>query len=256
MVRVLILLLCMVPLSGLTREAPQEVHGALTVNAHQAKRLHELGAMFVDIRPMREWTWGHVQGALHLDLATGFGILASQNMPRSVPLVIYCDSEICPSSAQAARMAVAWDIARSSISATAISPGSWKISRRRKAATTPTPRSALWCVEQRWQRGGRRLRIDVSRALALEIPSEGDDLRDYAIQFRRDLVAQLQAREQLDQLGVFVDRHLVFAGDRQNHLRQFVVALGAQGWGMPAIVTEGNRLAWLLVVHAVSSTKR
>ena len=108
MVRVLILLLCMAPLSGLAQEAPQAVHGALTVNAHQAKRLHELGAMFVDIRPMREWTWGHVQGALHLDLDTGFGILASQNMPRRVPLVIYCYSEICPGSAQAARMAVAW----------------------------------------------------------------------------------------------------------------------------------------------------
>lgn len=108
MMRMLALLLCLAPLSGVAQEAPSEVSGALTVNAYQARRLHEVGAVFVDVRSPREWSWGHVQGAVHLELATRFGTLADSQLPRAVPLVIYCDSDLCPGSAQAARMAVGW----------------------------------------------------------------------------------------------------------------------------------------------------
>lgn len=106
--RFLVLLLVVVPLGLSAREAPSAVDGALTVNVFQAKRLHELGALFVDVRAGREWSWGHVEGAVHFDLADEFGTLASRQWSRELPLVLYCDSAICPHSAQAARMAVAW----------------------------------------------------------------------------------------------------------------------------------------------------
>ena len=95
----LILLLFMVSLGAQAVEAPDDVDGAMTVNVFQAKRLHELGAVFIDVRADREWLWGHVEGAVHFDLASDFVSLAGAEWPRELPLVIYCDSEICPRSA-------------------------------------------------------------------------------------------------------------------------------------------------------------
>ncbi|KZX64586.1 MAG: rhodanese-like domain-containing protein [Pseudomonas sp.] len=110
---VLVFLLLMASLGTVHAvEAPDEVDGAMTINVFQAKRLHELGAVFIDVRSDREWLWGHVEGAVHFDLASDFVSLAGTEWPRELPLVIYCDSEICPRSAEAARMAVAWGYQR------------------------------------------------------------------------------------------------------------------------------------------------
>lgn len=106
-----ILLFCLLsggPIMSLADEAPDDVQGAMTINVYQAKRLHELGAVFVDVRPSREWSWGHVSGAVHLDLAREFFGLSHRDWPRAVPLVVYCDSEVCPASAEAVRLAVSW----------------------------------------------------------------------------------------------------------------------------------------------------
>lgn len=102
-------LLCL-PL--IAEEAPLQVSGAVTVNVLQAKHLYDHGALFIDVRPAREWGWGHVQGALHLDLAERFAGLAEPHWPRELPLVIYCDSEVCPQSALAVRQAVDWGFSR------------------------------------------------------------------------------------------------------------------------------------------------
>src|SRR5690606_9699837 len=77
-----------------------------------AKHLYDHGAMFIDVRPSREWGWGHVHGAVHLDLADRFSALALPHWPRELPLVIYCDSEVCPRSALAAHLAVSWGYQR------------------------------------------------------------------------------------------------------------------------------------------------
>lgn len=108
MLRILMLCLLVSPAWLSAAEAPTEVEGAMTVNVHQAKHLHDLGAVFVDVRPSREWSWGHVEGAVHLDLAREFFGLSQLDWPRTVPLVVYCDSEMCPASAEAVRLAVAW----------------------------------------------------------------------------------------------------------------------------------------------------
>lgn len=89
-------------------EAPMGVTGAITVNVWQAKYLYDRGALFVDVRPAREWGWGHVRGAVHLDLADRFGTLALPHWPRQMPLVLYCDSDVCLRSALAAHLAVGW----------------------------------------------------------------------------------------------------------------------------------------------------
>ncbi len=84
----------------------------MTVNVLQAKYLYDRGALFVDVRPSREWGWGHVRGALHLALNEQFAALAEPRWPRQMPLVIYCDSEVCPHSAWAAEQAVSWGYQR------------------------------------------------------------------------------------------------------------------------------------------------
>jgi rhodanese-related sulfurtransferase len=104
----LLLLLCLIVPSVGASEAPLEVRGATTVNAMQARQLYEYGVLFIDVRPAREWSWGHVHGALHLALDGRFAELKGDDWPREMPLVLYCDSEVCPHSAEAARRAVGW----------------------------------------------------------------------------------------------------------------------------------------------------
>lgn len=94
--------------SARAEEAPIGVTGAITVNVWQAKYLYDHGVVFIDVRPAREWGWGHVRGAVHLDLAGRFGTLALPHWPRQMPLVLYCDSDVCLRSALAAHLAVNW----------------------------------------------------------------------------------------------------------------------------------------------------
>lgn len=109
----LLLLLCVATWSPVqAEEAPLLVEGAMTINVLQAKYLYDRGALFVDVRPSREWGWGHVRGALHLDLNEQFAALAEPRWPRQMPLVIYCDSEVCLHGAQAAEQAVSWGYQR------------------------------------------------------------------------------------------------------------------------------------------------
>ncbi|WP_029404682.1 rhodanese-like domain-containing protein [Stutzerimonas stutzeri] len=108
MLRILMLCLLTSPAWVFAAEAPAEVDGAMTINVYQARQLHALGAVFIDVRPRREWSWGHVEGAVHMSLAREFVGLSRSEWPRSVPLVVYCDSEVCPVSAEAVRLAVEW----------------------------------------------------------------------------------------------------------------------------------------------------
>ncbi|MGG2396204.1 rhodanese-like domain-containing protein [Pseudomonas sp. SH1-B] len=96
----------------MAQEAPLQVPGAITVNVMQAKHLYDHGALFIDVRPAREWGWGHVQGAIHMDLHGRFAGLAELSWPREMPLVIYCDSEVCARGALATEQAVRWGFSR------------------------------------------------------------------------------------------------------------------------------------------------
>ncbi len=92
----------------LAAEAPEQVRGATTVGLVQALHLHYHGALFIDVRSDDHWRWGHIAGALHLPLAHEFGELEDPSIPRELPLVIYCDSELCASAPRAVERAVGW----------------------------------------------------------------------------------------------------------------------------------------------------
>ncbi|WP_437884282.1 rhodanese-like domain-containing protein [Pseudomonas sp. LRF_L74] len=104
----LLLILCCLGSPVVASEAPLQVKGAMTINVMQARYLYEYGAMFVDVRSARQWSWGHVAGAVHLPIDDGFSDLAHQRWPRELPLVLYCESDVCPHAAQASQLAVAW----------------------------------------------------------------------------------------------------------------------------------------------------
>ncbi len=90
-------------------ESPEHVKGATTVNTAQAMRLHELGAMFIDIRTRREWNWGHVEGAHHLGLKSTFALLYHEGfMDRKTPVVIYGSGTHRIRAAFASYLAVLW----------------------------------------------------------------------------------------------------------------------------------------------------
>ena len=89
-------------------EAPLQVHGAHTIDTEQAARLYDLGAVFVDVRSAEEWRWGHIQGALHLSAGEGLKALSERDWSRTVPLVVYCESDQCALGAQAAKQLVGW----------------------------------------------------------------------------------------------------------------------------------------------------
>ena len=67
------------------QEAPAQVPGAVTVNVLQARYLYEQGALFVDVRPQREWLWGHVNGAVQLGLADEFKSLKQPDCRAKSP---------------------------------------------------------------------------------------------------------------------------------------------------------------------------
>ena len=89
-------------------------------------------------------------------------------------------------------------------------------------------RSVAGAAEQQHLVAIRGVRRESLGTLAFQVPGEGDDLGDGAIQRFRNGVAEFQAGEQADQLGVLVDRYLVVAGDGQDRLGQFGVALGGK----------------------------
>lgn len=74
-------------------EAPEYINGAITIDSHQAKKLHELGAIFLDVRPEEEWSWGHIEGAYSFDLQGGFRQLFIPGaLDKDIPMIIYGNS--------------------------------------------------------------------------------------------------------------------------------------------------------------------
>ncbi len=73
-----------------TNEGP-EVKGATTIDVATAKAFFDRGVPFVDVRSERHWSKGHIPGAVHLPLYTGF---SEFQLPKIVSkdqeVVIYC----------------------------------------------------------------------------------------------------------------------------------------------------------------------
>lgn len=91
-------------------EAPLDVDGAETVGLEKAHQLYKEGAVFIDVRDSRDWSVGHIDGAVHLDFSTNeFSVLyVSEDLDRDTPVVFYTSSPLNIRSAMATFFAANW----------------------------------------------------------------------------------------------------------------------------------------------------
>ncbi len=95
------------------QEAPVNIKNVVTINTHQAKRLHELGALFIDVRPYQQWEWGHIDRSQSLDLRAGFRQLFKPGtLDKKTPIVIYGNSTYHMRGAIASYLAALWGYER------------------------------------------------------------------------------------------------------------------------------------------------
>ena len=89
--------------------SPINVAGAKSVNAAEAKKLFDKGALFVDTRKDKDWNAGRVSDAIHLDVKKTFSEASlSKEAKKTDAVVMYCNGESCLRSSKAAAIAVGW----------------------------------------------------------------------------------------------------------------------------------------------------
>lgn len=89
--------------------SPEQVQGATTVSADQAKLLFDEGAVFIDVRNPRFFARRHVPGAHHLDTKDSFNEAALNAVAaKDEPLVIYSSGVKCGRAYRASVLAVSW----------------------------------------------------------------------------------------------------------------------------------------------------
>ena len=87
-----------------------EVDGATRIDAVNAKKLYDQGAVFIDVRDAGSFARQHIPGAHNLDLNLDFELEnLSQLISKEKPVVIQCWMEICSWAAYACAKAVLWD---------------------------------------------------------------------------------------------------------------------------------------------------
>lgn len=95
------------------QEAPYTINGVYTISSHQAKRLHDVGALFIDVRPSQQWQFGHVEYAYNLDLQRGFQQLTEPDvLDKNTPIVIYGNSNVHMRGAIGSYLAALWGYKR------------------------------------------------------------------------------------------------------------------------------------------------
>lgn len=91
------------------QEAPDQIDGVVTINASQAKRLHDAGALFIDVRPYQQWQSGHVVKSQNLDLRNSFRqLMVPGILEKKTPIVIYGNSTYHMRGAIGSYMAAIW----------------------------------------------------------------------------------------------------------------------------------------------------
>jgi TolB-like protein/class 3 adenylate cyclase/rhodanese-related sulfurtransferase len=90
-----------------------DVAGATTIDHQQAKKLHDRGVKFVDVRAAKGFASGHVPGAFNLDVATELSReTLSRIVDKNEEFVLSCHGKTCPDSAYASAKAVLWGFKR------------------------------------------------------------------------------------------------------------------------------------------------
>lgn len=89
--------------------APEQVDGAVTVSTKHAQTLMNQGVTFIDVRGVTDYQSSHIQGAKHLDLKLDLTEASLLNVVKKhLPVVFYCNGDMCQRSAKASEKAVAW----------------------------------------------------------------------------------------------------------------------------------------------------
>lgn len=94
---------------AIAETSPTSVQGATTVNAEQAKKMFDDGALFVDVRKQTDWDAGRIPDALHLDIKSAFNkdaLLEEASLDDKI--VFYCNGLSCLRSSAASVLAVSW----------------------------------------------------------------------------------------------------------------------------------------------------
>lgn len=90
--------------------SPENVPGAKTVSAQQAKQLWLDGATFIDTRKDSDWEAGRVPSALHINIKkpefSAYNI--QQYISLDTPVVSYCNAEKCHRAANGAKKLVSF----------------------------------------------------------------------------------------------------------------------------------------------------
>jgi rhodanese-related sulfurtransferase len=90
--------------------SPETIEGIITVDVIEAKKLFDLGVIFIDVRKDKDWNAGRVPDAEHFELSSKF---TKENLEHiftnlEEPMVIYCNGPKCLKSSKASIMALEW----------------------------------------------------------------------------------------------------------------------------------------------------
>jgi len=92
-----------------TTVSPLFVPGASSIDVLEAKQLYDRGVVFIDARPVADWSTSHINGAIPLDFETNFTKESlSDVINLEIPAVIYCQGPRCLRSSKAVEKAVSW----------------------------------------------------------------------------------------------------------------------------------------------------
>ena len=89
--------------------SPENVTGAITVDAKKAKALFDKGIVFVDVRKDKDFAAGRVPDAVHIELKKAYNKDSlGKHVKTGDSVVVYCNGHSCMRSAKAAEKAVSW----------------------------------------------------------------------------------------------------------------------------------------------------
>lgn len=90
-------------------KSPLYVEGTTTITTEEAKKYHDDGMIFLDVRSLRYFNKRHIPGAKHLSLKDDF---TEENLlkigSKQTPMVFYCNGPHCSLSYRASTKAVGW----------------------------------------------------------------------------------------------------------------------------------------------------
>jgi rhodanese-related sulfurtransferase len=87
----------------------KQLTSVMTVSLEEAKRLWDLGAVFVDVRSDAEWQLGRIRNARHVNFRKNFAKLKTlDGINSETPLVFYCSMPECKSGPYASAVSMEW----------------------------------------------------------------------------------------------------------------------------------------------------